>query len=1338
MARVFVSHASQDLALAERMHRWLLDDGHQVFLDRSTTDGIVPGDEWERRLHERLRWADAVACVVTSAFVRSPWCTGEVAVARSRGCRLIPLQAEPATTHPLLGAVQHIDCRHGPEAVRAALAEALRPIDAAGGVGWPDGRSPFPGLRAFAADQHQVFFGRAAEVNELGGLLRSPAERADAAVLLVVGPSGCGKSSLARAGLLPAMAGEPGWWTLPPMLPGTDPEAALVREFAAGFRAVGVEIGIAELRTRLDSHGLATLVDELLHAAPGPRRQRLLLVIDQFEELLTQTDPDQRARFADLLQPLAGGPLRVVGTLRPEFLDPLLVCPELAGLSTRTYTVRPLGRDALPSVIEDPARLAGIAVDPDLVARLVADTDDGAALPLLAYTLAQLAEGVGRGGRLQLARYEQLGGVRGTLTRQADAALAAAETASERSRADILRDLLRLVTVDEHGRPTRWRVPAAELSAAELEPFVTRRLLITENDGDDVVVKVAHEAILSAWAPLARAVEANASALRARRRIEQAADDWSAEGRAPARLWEGGQLASAFTDAGVRTSSVRSGRLVADRVALSSNALKFLGAGRRRDRRRRARSVTVLALLLVVALVGAGLATIQLQNSEEQRRIATARLLVTRAEGALSADPRTALQLGEAAQHLHPDAETGSALVQLIRTSPYIGTLEQGANVRDVAYAPDGRALLSASVDSQVRLWDLSDPGRPRPGGGVGGGFSVAFAPVGHLAAVGSTDGTVQLWELTDLLHPRQVGGPLVGHSGAVNRLAFSPDGRMLATGSEDLTLGLWDVSTPERTERVGDAVSGLPQAATTVRFAPDGRTLATAAYDDGARLWDVDPTSGLTPVGGPLPAKDADVAFVAGGRFLALKGESGIELWDLRNRARPSRGAPLATDVLGAGVLDTSPGGSTLAISGADHSVLLWDVSDPTRPRQVGTPLHGHRDYVLTLAFAPDGRSLATGSGDGTVILWRPDGGLPPPPSGPPLDGFAENVNSVAYAPRQPMLATGSSDGTVVLWDVTDPRLPRRVGAPLPAGRGAMSVAISPDGNTLAAGGFDAMVALWDITDPAAPRRLDGEMSGHRNTVNSVRFSPDGRTLASGGSDGTVLLWNVTETDRPRSREERLIGPDPLIFAVAFAPDGRSLVSTGIRGTVQLWNIADPDRPTVLDTLVEGPTTTITWPVAFSPDGRTLATGIIDGSAALWDLTVPTAPRRDGNPLIGHTKVVYTVAFSPDGRTLATGSDDGTVRLWDLTDPVRVRPLAPALTGHSAGVTSVAFAPDGRSLAAASKDRSALVWDLAEVIDLRDNGLQRACSITSGGLDRDAWARVVPGLPYEDSCSAD
>ena len=49
MARVFVSHSSTDPALAAEVHRWLVDDGHEAFLDQDLYDGIRVGDKWERR-----------------------------------------------------------------------------------------------------------------------------------------------------------------------------------------------------------------------------------------------------------------------------------------------------------------------------------------------------------------------------------------------------------------------------------------------------------------------------------------------------------------------------------------------------------------------------------------------------------------------------------------------------------------------------------------------------------------------------------------------------------------------------------------------------------------------------------------------------------------------------------------------------------------------------------------------------------------------------------------------------------------------------------------------------------------------------------------------------------------------------------------------------------------------------------------------------------------------------------------------------------------------------------------------------------------------------------------
>ncbi|MGH3685514.1 MAG: hypothetical protein ACRDSM_10770 [Pseudonocardiaceae bacterium] len=307
--------------------------------------------------------------------------------------------------------------------------------------------------------------------------------------------------------------------------------------------------------------------------------------MDQFEELLTQTGPDERARFADLLRPALGNPVQVVATLRPEFFTQLLGDPVLATLARTIYPLQPLRRDALQVVIEGPAQLAGITVDDELVARLVADTDSGEALPLLAFTLAQLTKGVGRGGQLSAERYQELGGVQGALTQQADVALVEATKATGRGRKEVLAGLLQLVTVDEQGRPTRWRVTRDELPKPvirELDVFINRRLLTTtDTDCDIVVIEVAHEAFLTVWEPLADEIKENESALRARRAIEQAATEWQARGRPPARLWERGQLAAALADTGAHSHA---GELVTERVDLSPTARDFLRTSIRRDR----------------------------------------------------------------------------------------------------------------------------------------------------------------------------------------------------------------------------------------------------------------------------------------------------------------------------------------------------------------------------------------------------------------------------------------------------------------------------------------------------------------------------------------------------------------------------------------------------------------------------------------------------------------------------------------------------------------------------------------------------------------------------------
>jgi parallel beta-helix repeat protein len=222
-------------------------------------------------------------------------------------------------------------------------------------------------------------------------------------------------------------------------------------------------------------------------------------------------------------------------------------------------------------------------------------------------------------------------------------------------------------------------------------------------------------------------------------------------------------------------------------------------------------------------------------------------------------------------------------------------------------------------------------------------------------------------------------------------------------------------------------------------------------------------------------------------------------------------------------------------------------------------TPLTGHTDDVISVAFSPDGKLLASGSCSqrdsvgincirGEIKLWDVA-------SGSEVRTLDEGrgttwVNSVAFSPDGKLLASGSYNfysGVIKLWEVASGReVYTLYSNPDPV----WSVAFSPDGRLLASGSGDTTISLWEVATRSPVRTL----TGHTGDVYSVAFSPDGRLLASGSADKTIKLWDVATGSLVRT----LTGHTNWVNFVAFSPDGRLLASGSADDTIRLWDISD------------------------------------------------------------------------------------------------------------------------------------------------------------------------------------
>ena len=1166
--------------------------------------------------------------------------------------------------------------------------------------------SPFRPLKAFEESEAKIFYGRQAESDRIANAV------AAAPQTTLVGPSGSGKSSLAKAGVLsrrrsagdipvvirPSQHSSPLHALAAELIPLLEPGVSEIDQIAKA----------ADLADILSRQGLHDVVPRLLKRHQGGRR--LLIVIDQFEELL-DLPPTHVDTLAGLLADGRPAAVGVLATLRADFLEQVLGHPRLRGLAGDNIEIlAPMAREQLGQVINQAVDdTPGVHFEPGLPKRILDEAGaEPGVLPLLAFLLDQLWS-TQTGGMLTHDAFEKLGGVSGALsayTQGTWAQLSAQEQPAAR------RLLSRLVQVTL-GTLTATRRIASRKEVPEDEWRIAQRLAATgllvlnsrlsggSEQGLVVTVEsveLAHESLITAWDVLARQITDDRDFLTWRDTVRHDVERWAASERAVDLL-------------PTKTSLAAAQKWLPARAAEMGEAEhEFLQRGRVHDnsRKRRRRALIGVFSALVLAVGGTGVVSVHAQQ-DAARKSAVVRSGTLAADSqALSAsDPGLAAQLAVAAYRSSPTQAATAALYSSLQ-SPMLDTelaTTKGTVERTAAQA-DGPLAAAVDLSGAVRVWNLSDPVKPVLTSTIqtAGPTGIAFSPRAPLlAAACSGEAGLCLWNLADPVRPvleARLPTPASWPS-HVSSMAISPDGTLLAAASERGSTLLWSIAQPAHPGLLAD----LPNPSkddklfAAVAFPPGGSFLAESHEDGTTRLWSLSNPAAPTRIA-TVNSGYQDIAIDSTGTILAGDSDSSLDIWNIRDPAAPKKipfldpGSDLSVDLQS---LSISPDGRTLAFGGTylyagDSEFCLLDLADFAKDPNSANPTCQSTGFsTYTMAYTSSG-ALMTGGLDDVVRLWRASPAL--------------IANATIYSPDStPVVSTGGhymvaaitdlrKTSALGVWDLDTPGEPALAGTiPLPSAAAAYAAFL--DTNVVLTESQDGSIRIWNISDPRHPRQT-ASLGNVGPDVDSLHGMgpPNGIGSSNGllavlGGDGVMHLWQVS-SNGTATQSGTFTDPASKNDPASILGGGNTVFMTTKTG-IDWWDVSDPAHP------VE----TGASPLARADRGEG-----ITSSSGLFAAATPPDVAGGGSALnlynLANGRVLSTavvsrtigpvLGLSHDGHLLAASGLSGNgLSLWNTTD-ARTPKLASSLV-TAFDLAGVTFSDDDKMMADWTQ-QTVQLWD--------------------------------------------
>jgi WD40 repeat protein/tetratricopeptide (TPR) repeat protein/uncharacterized caspase-like protein len=1015
--------------------------------------------------------------------------------------------------------------------------------------------NPYRGLESYEEEHSQLFFGRTKLIEELCDRV------CEHPLTVVLGASGSGKSSLVKAGLIPHLKRSPEevqqsqvlvslqdgqthrhkhekWKILEPIRPGESPAKTL--------------------ENTLKGTNLNTI----------PTGTKLLLVIDQFEELVTQCR--EQAEREQFLQQLSeqlekySGRLHLILTLRSDFEPQLRASVEaelkkhknLASLlnaqqpnqsegveskqqpeeriwNAARFIVPPMKREELQEVIEAPAAVKAIQFDSDkpnnrtLVQQLIHEVADmPGALPLLSFALSELYRKLATrfinamnkdeipDRTITWADYNELGGVTQSVTKKANEvyqSLLENNPKEKDAYARTIRNvMLRMISL-EGGEIARRKLVKLEWTYADPDE---------NNRADNVINRFVFERLLVKYTIPDPLQLANTNEVEC---VEPAHDalvrGWDKLQKWQQEEQEALPLQRRLTPAAIEWKSKQEARFlwnadpyldVLKQVFTSEKNNWFNNIEAEFVRcsiQRRERNRRIRGGLIATAFFFvSGVAFIQWKQNQEAQSINFAASSKTRFASDQQLD----------------------ALVDVIKSGK---TLERVIG----ADAETTQNVIAALLQT---LYNVKE--RNRLQGHQAEVSEFSFSPDGNTLIAKDVNGAIQYLSLEgkEILAPNDNNSfRLLPCSSYTGGSSYSPNRQIKASWDYEGFIRLLYLDNQRQWQEIWKVQAhrgGNDGAIYCVHFSPDGQMFASVSSDKTMKLWSVE--------GKAIKrfqahnSKINSVRFSPDGKSLASAGDEGIKIWSLEGKElKTFQGG--SSDSKRISSISFSPDGKTLASATdtGNKSITLWSL-EGKEPKTLDVK-NGTND----VSFSPDGKMLASASNDGSIKFWSPDGHS----TRPSISANKNLVNSVSFSPDGNMLVSSGKDGSIKLWNLN------KSGNPLdkeiePAILGPslfQKVRFSPDGKMLAVeNGRDGKIKLLSIIDRRVLRSFDG---------NTVSFSPDGKMLAFGSKEGNIKLWTIDGEELATLR-----GHNSAVSSLSFSPNGKKLASSSDDGTIALWDL--------------------------------------------------------------------------------------------------------------------------------------------------------------------------------------